>query len=132
MFSKCNAGGMDFAYPDTCNTLVGTVTSPITYPNMGYPSAATPTQYSVYLDFMPAHNVTTTTAVTAGDTVGTLGGIVSGMFMGEAYNATCSTSVWYSTCLATRFLDVTGQNGISANAVGATLVPSQYTTMVLL
>lgn len=129
VFSKTNMSGLDFAFPDCCNTLVGTATVPLPYPNMAFPSVAVPTQYTTYNECLPAHNLATTTSVTTGDTTGTLGGVASATFMGAAYHTTCSTSVWYGTSLATRMLDVTIQN--TSNAVGAALVPSQTLVMIL-
>lgn len=131
MFCKCNGGGLDFAFPDACNTVVGPAVTPLPYPNFGLPTTAIPTQYTVYLNFMPGHNLATTTPTTLGDTTGTLGGVASGMFIGPARNVTCSTSLFYGTSPATRMLDVTGQNGVSANAVGATLAPSQIKVLAL-
>lgn len=119
---------MDFAYPDTCNTIVGTAVVPITYPNTGQGSSAVPTQYACYTMCCIEQNVGFVTAVTSGDEAGASLGMCSGTIVGVAYHVKCSVRVFIGGMPAIRWLDTTIQN--TSNAAGSTLVAAQYTVMI--
>jgi len=123
--------GMDFGFPDTCNTPMGPVITPVPYPNFAMSVTAVPTQFSTYISCMPAHNISTMKPMTMGDTTGVLGGLASGMMMGPAMHMMGSTNLFIGGPPATKFLGVTGQNGMSPNAPGVTMAPSQPIMMSL-
>lgn len=129
VFSKTGMTGLDYAFPDTCNTPAGPAVTPVAYPNTGDPALAAPTQSVVYNACMPAHTLSTTIPVSSGDAAGTLGGAASATFMGACWHTTSSAVVWYGTSPATRMLDATAQN--NGNAVGSALAPSQTQVMIL-
>lgn len=80
---------------------------------------------------MPAHNLMTTHPMSLGDQPGVNLGPASGMFMGPVRSLMGSTNVFTGGPPATKMLGITGQNGLSPNAVGATLSPSQIKVIVL-
>lgn len=123
--------GFSFAFPDVCNTIVGPAVAPIPYPNFGFVATAVPTQYVCYTLVMPNHNLLTMPSVSMGDNTGVSLGIASGMVMGTCANYSCSVKVFQGTSPVTRMLDVSGNNGISPNMVGANLCPAQPLVMVI-
>lgn len=131
MFANTQGGGLNMAFPDVCNTPLPVGPVPIPYPNMSMPCTAVPTQFCVFVVCMPAHNMSTQTPLSNGDNPGVAMGIASGMVMGPTQHTTFSTAVFYSPMPSTRMLDITGQNGLSPNAIGCSLVPSQTLVMNL-
>jgi len=136
MFANCQIGGMNMAMPDVCKTPapppVGMV--PIPYPNMAQLAVALPVTacLKVLISGGFAHNLLTTIPVSNGDEAGVLGGVVSQVFIGPSKHLMGSTSVLYGGMPATRsFVDMTGQNGMAPNAMGTTLVPSQFKVMIM-
>lgn len=122
---------MDFAFPDTCNTPVGPVIVPIPYPNIGLGATAVPTQFKFLLMGMPAHNLATTRPMTNGDNGGLGLGLLSGMVMGPATAAAGSTVLLVGGPPATKMTMPTKQNGLSPNAFGMTLSPSQVKMLAM-
>ena len=136
MFANCQIGGMNMAMPDVCKTPaqppVGMV--PIPYPNMAQLPVALPVTacLKVLISGGFAHNLLTMIPVSNGDEAGLLGGVVSQVFIGPSKHLMGSTGVLYGGMPATRsFVDMTGQNGMAPNAMGATLVPSQFKVMIM-
>lgn len=123
--------GFNFAFPDVCNTIVGPAVVPLPYPNFAFRATSVPTQYTCYTMMMPNHNLLTTQVISMGDNVGLGLGVASGLVMGPAQNYSCSVKVFQGAAPVTRMLDVTGQNGVSPNMVGAALCPTQPTVIVL-
>lgn len=62
--------GENVGFPDTCNTPIGTGTSPITYPNTGSNAMAMPFLPTMFLSLMPGHNQTAKPLMTNGDNAG--------------------------------------------------------------
>ncbi len=139
MFANCQIGGMNMAMPDVCKTPappppVGPGMIPIPYPNIAnLPMAIPPTAcLKVLISGGFAHNLMTTTPISNGDEAGVLGGIASQVFIGPSKHLLGSFSVLYGGMPATRSLmDMTGQNGMALNAVGSTIVPSQFKVMIM-
>ena len=139
MFANCQIGGMNMAMPDVCKTPappppVGPGMIPIPYPNMAnLPMAIPPTAcLTVLISGGPAHNLLTTTPISNGDNPGVLGGVASQVFMGPSKHILGAFTTLVGGMPATRsFMDMTGQNGIVMNAPGTTLVPSQFTVMIM-
>ena len=125
MFVNCNLPGLAFAFPDVCLTPTPVGPVPIPYPNMSMPVMAIPSQFSVLLTCMPAHNLATTVPITNGDNAGVAMGVASGMVMGPERAIMGSTNLMVGCVPAKRALmDPTIHN--STNIVGATLVPTQF------
>jgi hypothetical protein len=133
MFANCSLGGMDFGFPDVCLTPTPVGPIPIPYPNMAMlPTALPPTASLKHLiSAMPAHNLMTTIPMSMGDNAGVNLGVASGMVMGPCRNLMGSTKVLIGGMPATKMTSMTGQNGMSMNAPGMTLVPAQFKVLVM-
>jgi hypothetical protein len=59
------------------------------------------------------------------------GGVASQMVMGPDRHLMGSFSVLLQGMPATKMTSMTGQNGMSLNVPGATLVPSQFKVLIL-
>lgn len=132
MFANCQLGGMDFGFPDVCLT-PALVPVPIPYPNMSMGMTANPATAckKIYLSCMPAHNLMTMGTISQGDNAGVNLGVASGMVMGPDRHLMGSFGVIYEGSPVTKMTSPTGQNGISLNAPGLTLVPSQFKVMIM-
>jgi len=133
VFANCQLGGMHFAFPDVCNTPSPVGPVPIPYPNMATGMTANPATAcrKIYLSCMPAHNLMTQVPMSMGDNAGVAGGIASGMVMGPCKHLMGSFGVIYEGAPATKMTSLTGQNGMSLNVPGMTLVPAQFKVMIM-
>ncbi len=129
MFANTQMAGMDMAFPDVCLTPAGPAMVPVPYPNIAMSPTAIPSQMIVMIMAMPAHNLGTITPMTNGDNAGVGLGVASGMVMGPSRHTTAAFTVLFGGMPATRLTSMTMQN--STNAVGARLVPSQPTVLLL-
>jgi hypothetical protein len=82
----------------------------------------------VLIDGAPAHNLGTSIPMSNGDNAGTLGGVVSNRFMGQARHTAGATSVLVGGKPATRLTSPTTQN--NGNAVGVRIAPSQRKVVI--
>ncbi len=137
MFANCQMGGMNLAAPDVCLTPVptpaGPVPTPIPYPNMAMGMTALPPTACLKVLLMagPAHNLMTTIPMTNGDNAGVNMGVASGMVMGPSRHTMGSTNVLYGGMPATKMTSMSGQNGMSMNVPGLTLVPAQFKVLLM-
>ena len=133
MFANCQLGGLNFGFPDTCLTPAGPAVVPIPYPNLATGLTANPATAcrKIYLSCMPAHNLRTQVPMSMGDNAGVGTGVASGMVMGPCRHLMGSFGVIYEGAPATKMTSPTGQNGMSMNAPGMTLVPGQFKVMIL-
>lgn len=137
MFANCQMGGMNMGMPDVCLTPIptpaGPVPTPIPYPNMAMgPTALPPTAcLKVLLTAGPAHNLMTTVPMSNGDNAGVNMGVVSGMVMGPCRHTMGSTNVLCGGSPATKMTSMTGQNGMSLNVPGMTMVPAQVKVLLM-
>jgi hypothetical protein len=133
MFANCQLGGMNFAFPDVCNTPSPVGPIPIPYPNTAMLPTANPATAcrKIFLSCMPAHNLRTQIPVSQGDNAGVAGGVVSGMVMGPCKHLMGCAGVIYEGAPVTKMTNPTGQNGMSLNVPGATIVPSQFKVMIM-
>jgi hypothetical protein len=127
MWANCQLGGLDFAFPDVCNT--PPVPEPIPYPNFGPGPEGVPFCANILLDGGPAHNLDTEIPLTQGDDPGVELGDASGTVMGPSRSLTAAFTVLFDGAPATRLTSVTIQN--STNMVGARIAPSQGTVLLL-
>lgn len=123
------APALNMAFPDVCKTPVGPVVTPIPYPNLATSDMAVPAQFKVLMMGMPAHNLMTQIPVSNGDNAGVLFGTVSQLVMGPSSAATGSTNLFVGGSPAIKMTGPTKQNGITPNATGTTLTPSQTLVM---
>lgn len=120
-----NSGGICFAFPNVCNTVVGTATVPIPYPSIGQLSSAQDTASSVLAGgsevVTKASSIDTTTGDAAGQSGG--GGVQSGSVGGPVAFNGASGSVFAEGSEVVRMFDDTKQNmsGETANAYGVVL-----------
>lgn len=131
VFVNTQMGGQHFAFPDVCRTPSPAGPVPIPYPNTALPPTAIPSQFTVLVQGMPAHNLMTTVPMSNGDNAGVATNPVSNMVMGPCKHMKGSLSTFFGGSPATRMLDPTGQNGTSPGAFGMSIVPSQETVLVL-
>lgn len=129
MFAVTMEGGMLSAFPDVCQTPTPVGPVPIPYPNEAEPPMAEGAAENVLISDMPALNMTSTIAVTMGDTAGVAGGVASGTIMEEARFVEGSECVMIGGSPAVRLTSPTMQNLI--NAEGACIVPSQEKVVIM-
>jgi hypothetical protein len=129
MFANTQAGGKDVAGPDVCKTPSPGGPIPTPYPtNIAQGTTATGAAMRVLIDGAPAHNLGTSIPMSNGDNAGTLGGVVSNRFMGQARHTAGATSVLVGGKPATRLTSPTTQN--NGNAVGVRIAPSQRKVVI--
>jgi hypothetical protein len=133
MFANCQMGGQNFAFPDVCLTPTPAGPVPIPYPNIAMGMTANPGTAckKLYLSCMPAHNLMTQIPMSQGDNAGVNMGVASGMVMGPSRHLMGSVGVIYEGTPATKLTSPTGQNGMSLNTPGITIVPSQTKLLIL-
>ena len=133
MFANCQMGGQNFAFPDVCKTPTPVGPVPIPYPNIAMLMTANPGTAckKIYLMSMPAHNLMTQIPMSQGDNAGVAGGVASSMVMGPSRHLMGCVGVIYEGTPATKLTSPTGQNGMSLNAPGMTIAPSQTKVMIL-
>jgi hypothetical protein len=126
-------GGLNFAFPDVCLTPTPVGPIPIPYPNLAMPMTALPPTASlkVLTVVMPTHNLITTVPLSNGDNAGVNMGVASGMVMGPNRHLMGSVKTLIGGSPVTKMLSPTGQNGMSLNIPGISLVPCQVKVMVL-
>ncbi|UCG63874.1 MAG: DUF4150 domain-containing protein [Deltaproteobacteria bacterium] len=132
MFANCQLGGMNFGFPDVCLTPI-VVPVPVPYPNLAMGMTANPATAckKIYLSCMPAHNIMTQVPISQGDNAGVNMGVASGMVMGPSRHLMGSFGVIYEGSPVTKMTSLTGQNGMSLNTPGMTLVPAQFKVMIM-
>jgi hypothetical protein len=137
MFANCQMGGMNLGVPDVCKTPVpspaGPVPVPIPYPHIALGMTALPPTACLKVLLMagPAHNMMTTIPISNGDNPGVYMGVASQMVMGPSRHLFGSTNVLYGGMPATKMTSPSGQNGMSLNIPGMTLVPAQFKVLLL-
>jgi len=133
MFQLTSAGGMNLGVPDVCltPTPVGPITVP--YPNTSTGATANPatTALTVLTDGMPSLNQMSMIPMSSGDNPGVNLGVASGLVMGPTEFILGSVTVIKEGAPAQRLTSITGHNGVSMNAPGVSLAPSQVTVIVL-
>jgi hypothetical protein len=127
MFANTQMGGLDFSFPDVCNT--PPVPEPIPYPNFGPGPEGVPACYNILFMCAPAHNLETEIPLTQGDDPGIELGDASGTVMGPSRSLTAAFTVLLDGAPATRLTSMTIQN--STNMVGMRIVPSQGAVLLL-
>jgi len=127
MFANTNGGGLDFAFPDVCDT--PPVPEPIPYPNMGPGPETVPFCANILFDGAPANNLDSEVPLTQGDDPGVELGDASGTVMGPSRSETAAFTVLLDGAPATRLTSMTIQN--STNMEGMRIVPSQTTVLLL-
>jgi hypothetical protein len=131
MFANTQMGGMAFAFPDVCKTPTPAGPVPIPYPNMALGMTRVPPCFKVFMGGTPAHNMNTIGTISNGDNPGVVGGVASQMVMGPDRHLMGAFPVLLQGMPATKMTNMTGQNGMSLNVPGATLVPSQFKVLIL-
>lgn len=128
MYLLTVGSGVNYAYPDSCYTVVGTATTAVTYPSTSYSSMASPYTTSVYIECAGVVTLTSYDTISTGDEAGTLGGVTSLTFDGETMYTSGCTNLYTECSPAQRYSSVTAQNclGVLSNAVGSCITPSQY------
>ena len=133
MFANTQMGGMSFAFPDVCLTPTPVGPIPIPYPNIDVGLTANPITASlkVFYSGMPAHHMGTLGTISNGDNAGVSMGVASGMVMGPRRHLLGSFGVLIQGMPATKMTSMTGQNGMSLNIPGISLVPAQFKVLIL-
>jgi len=119
--------GMSLGFPDVCKTPPLAV--PVPLPNMAMNITAVPTYYTVMILAQPELNIGATCAISNGDEVGLMGGLISNIIMGPGRAMMGSLTYNVGGLPSWRLTAPTMQNLI--NSPGVTLVPSQTFKLVL-
>jgi hypothetical protein len=119
------AGGICVAFPDVCLVPTGSGPVPTPFINIAQCCDATGTVDAVLVENKEVIVESSVIPTSTGDEPGTLGGIISGTFMGCAKFKTASSKVYAKGKRVVLLGSVTGQNGDVANAVGQQVSPSQ-------
>jgi hypothetical protein len=132
MPAATTAGGTFMAMPDTCNTpAAGGAPTPTPFPNMAQGAAALNTSTNVLIENMPIVVEGAKIPSSNGDESGVMGGVVSGLIMGEVAPKVFSSTVYAGGKKIAYLTGVSGHNGVNANApAGAMIVPSQVRVTV--
>lgn len=133
MFINTQMGGMNLGFPDVCLTPTPVGPVPIPYPNISLGLTAVPptAALKVLVSCMPAHTMMTMGSISNGDNAGVSMGVASGMVMGPHRTLLPSFTLLMGGMPTSRMTSLTGQNGISLNAPGVSLVPSQFKSLCL-
>lgn len=124
MFAVTKQSGQCLAMPDVCKTPAPPGPPvPIPYPNMAQTTLANPTSLKVLVCGSPALTKSSKIPTSMGDTSGTVGGVVSGSFMGECTFTTASLKVKFEGKPVLRQMDAAKSN--KGNCFGAIMAPSQ-------
>jgi hypothetical protein len=75
--------------------------------------------------------MSTTGTISNGDNAGVAMGVASGMVMGPDRHMMGSFGVIVQGMPVTKMTSMTGQNGMSLNVPGMSLVPSQFKVLIL-
>ena len=132
MFASSKEMGMCIGFPDVCITPapppVGQ--APVPYPNNAACPIAEDTSEKVFVSGVQAIIKKTSYSASVGDQAGVKGGVVSGKTSGKVEYQLGSIKVKMEGSYAMRLTSLTTHN--DNNAVGAQLVPSQTTVMIIL
>jgi hypothetical protein len=134
--ASTNGGGTCLGAPDVCKTPappppVGPGQIPVPYPNNGMLNQATGGSTKVKIVQKQALTIKAKIPKSMGDEAGTLGGIVSGMNMGEIQFKKGSSMVKVEGSPIVHLTSVTSHNGTNANMpAGAQIAPSQTKVIV--
>lgn len=134
MYALTMGGGTCMGTPDICNTYVGTASSPITYVNLSYGTLANAALCAtvVNIEACPALMLESEITLSTGNESGTLGGIISGEFIGPTTFYSGSTTTFFEGGVALPMgTSITGQNGTITNITGSITSPSQTTVMTV-
>jgi len=124
MFVTTIQAGQANCTPDVCKTPAPPGPPvPIPYPNMAQTTLANPTSLKVLVCGSPALTKSSKIPTSMGDTSGTVGGVVSGSFMGECTFTTASLKVKFEGKPVLRQMDAAKSN--KGNCFGAIMAPSQ-------
>jgi hypothetical protein len=133
MFALSMGAGMDFGFPDVCNTPTPAGPIPIPYPNIAMSAATAPMAFTILTECTPTLNMASKGLVSVGDQPGVLLGAASAMMGGQtSYQVGCFT-IMMGGAPAQRLTSVTGQNciGVMPNGPGMCVAPSQVTLLTL-
>ena len=130
MFANTQMMGTDIGFPDVCLTPAAPSPIPIPYPNLGQVANASGTVSKVVIANMEAVVESSTIPQSQGDEPGTVGGVVSGVNMGQIAFKTYSMKCYANGKKMVYLTAMTGQNGNPANLPGAQVVPSQVAVLI--
>ncbi len=122
--------GMCLGAPDVCMTPAAPSPVPIPYPNTGQLPNASGTVSKVVIANMESVVESSTIPKSQGDEPGTLGGVISGVNMGQIAFKTYSSKCYANGKKMVYLTAMTGQNGNPANVPGAQIVPSQVAVLI--
>jgi hypothetical protein len=128
--ASCKKGGQCVGFPDVCKTPAAPSPIPIPYPNIGMVAQATKTSTKVKFDGKAACTKNSEMPRSQGDEAGSLGGVVSNVFMNKITYKKGSSKVKVQGHPAVYHLAPTGQNGTNANVPGMQVVPSQVKVLI--
>lgn len=129
MFANICLAVLNFAFPDVCEVPIGVGVVPTPFPNIALSGSHVPSVFNVIIGGGLAENLLTTGTISNGDEPGLAMGMLSGTVVGPDRQILGSFKVLTGPVFSTRLTTLTIQN--STNAMGASLVPSQFRVMYL-
>ena len=117
---------LNFAFPDVCKVPIPFGFIPTPFPNIALSSTHIPALFNIIFGGGLVENILVTGTVSNGNQGGVLMGLISNLIVGPDRQILGSIKIFMGVCLATRMCTLTTQNGMPPNAVGASLVPSQF------
>ncbi len=134
MFALIWGDGMNFAFPDVCNTpLAAGLPVPVPYPNISETATNVDPMPNVLMDCMPTINMAGVDSVSEGDDAGVQLGVASFIMSGQTGYLVGSVTTLIDGLPAMRLTSVTQQNCMVKlpNSVGMTIEPGQFTVLTL-
>lgn len=125
-FSNTQAGGSDVGFPDLLMTPPAMV--PVPYSNTAQGAQGVHPASNVFIQGMPAHNMSTKVPLSDGNNAG-VAGVSSGTVAGAARPVTGANTVLFDGNPATRLTSMSQQN--SGNVTGVRVTPSQTKVLLL-
>ncbi len=132
MFQNSYGMALNMAFPDVVRAPAPPLPFiPVPAPDMSFGSTVIPgtAAMNCLVSFTPAHHIMSMPALSNGDQIGPLGGMLSQIIMGPTRHNTCSFKTFMGCMPVTRMCDMTTQNLI--NTVGLTVTPAQIGVMSL-
>lgn len=127
MFANICLVVLNFAFPDVCQVIVGVAVVPTPFPNIALSGSHIPSVFNVIFGGGLVENLLTSGTISNGDEGGLAMGMLSGTIIGPDRQILGSFKILVGAVFSTRLTTPTIQN--STNAMGASLVPSQFRVM---
>ncbi len=128
MFAMNQFPAANVGFPDVCNTMIGTGSVPVPYPNAAMESTGFPAPFNTIVGGAPVHNLITIMPPSQGDLPGH-SGVASGTVMGPG-NTFVNAQTTLMGALPTKRMSSTGLSNTINNPTSA-VTPNQLKVLIL-